>query len=165
MFKFESSFIERAITYPWVLLHWISVFCLVNFPCFTFCRTANPVFLSQAHSYSKIVFQEGKRKVVWSYLRVILPCPVPWDMVTVACWLSWSPVISLSPLQAPSVSAVPVALIAPLLSSENSWSVMTPKEHFAVCSGCLGKTLWQSQCEASGMTVFSLLGEGHNDLV
>lgn len=87
MFKYEASFIESAITYPWVLLHWNSVFCLVNFPCFTFCRTANPVFLSHVHSYSKTVSRRVKR-VIWSHFSVILPCPAPWGVVTLTCWLS-----------------------------------------------------------------------------
>ena len=61
------------------------------------------------------------------------------------------------------MSAVPVVVTVPLLSSENSRSVMTPKKQFAVCVQGALERLWQSQCEASGMTVFSLLGEGDND--
>ena len=157
MFKFEASFIESAMTYPWVLLHWNSVFCLVNFACFTFCRTANPVFLSHVHSYSKIVSRRVKR-VTWSHLSVVLPCPAPWGMVTLTCRLS--SVFHHSKLKVCLQCLWSWQfLFFPLRTAGQSW---LPKS-FAVCVQGALERLWQSQCEASGMTVFSLLGEGDND--
>lgn len=61
------------------------------------------------------------------------------------------------------MSAVPAALIFPRLSSQDSWSVMTPKEPFAIWLQGALERLCQRQCEASGVAVFSLLGKGDND--